>query len=130
MKKLVILGIAALSIASFAKGNGNGYDHGMGSGMGNGKHHRGNAICADGQQRQGRMMMTPEQQKIMNQNSIAMQEVRLEIRKEMSKDSINWNNIEKLNKKVADLQAAQRTQMMKWRVENAANQPVQTPASN
>jgi glucan-binding YG repeat protein len=119
MKKFVILGVLALSIASFAKG------HGKESNMMNKKGNK-EMMCME-KQKGGKIQLTPEQQKIKTQYSIALQEKRLEIKKEMTKNPLNWKNIEKLNKEEATLQAEHKTQMMKWRVENIAKAPAPIP---
>lgn len=130
MKKYIVLGVLALSAASFAKGNGmgnNGHDGKMNSKRNN----KGAMVCpVDGttMRRDGKMALTHEQQKLRTQSSIAIQEKQLAVRKEMAKDNVNWTNIEKLNREMANLRADQQTQMMKFRVENAAK--ATAPASN
>ncbi|MGF6907829.1 hypothetical protein [Fusobacterium sp. PH5-44] len=59
------------------------------------------------------MMNNPEFEKL----SIAMDEKRLEIRKEMVKDAPDWSKIEKLNTDMATEMAKFKTQMMKTRYE-------------
>lgn len=147
MKKLLVIGLLALGAVTFAANGqgarqGNGQPNGMtrmeanngictvtgtteranqgkfmGSGMKSGKSGRKGSGYGMGN---GYAALTPEQQKLRTQNSIAIQEKRLDVRKEMAKDNVNWSNVEKLNREMANLRADQQTQMMKFRAENAA----------
>ena len=56
-----------------------------------------------------RQAPTPE----MQQQRIAMEEKRLDIKKELIKDKPDWNKVEKLNKEIALQQASAKTEKMK-----------------
>ena len=49
----------------------------------------------------------------MQQQRIAMEEKRLDIKKELIKDKPDWNKVEKLNKEIALQQASAKTEKMK-----------------
>lgn len=148
MKKKILLGtILTLIIGTqaFARGRGHGGEH-------RGRFHNSNPAITcgaianstfqnDGEERFGNgfrrshMINNPEFEKL----SIAMDEKRLEIRKEIIKDTPDWSKIEKLNTDMATERAKFKTQMIKRRYEEmkkfqaemdkkAAETPVTTPA--
>ena len=107
-KKVLLSAILALTIGAtaFARGgNYRGYHNG----------NMGRAPMIHGHSGHGRALMAnnPEFEKV----AIAMDEKRLEIRKEMIKDAPDWSKIEKLNVEMATERAKFKTQMMKTRHE-------------
>lgn len=120
MKKLLVVGTLILSAGAFAAGGHSGHS-------GNGKKVAGNnnGCTMMGGKTGGRMManLTPEQQKVMQRDMIAIQEKQLEVRKAMAEDKVDWNKVEKLNKEVANLRATHKTQMMKYMAENPQTVP-------
>ncbi|MBC2855566.1 hypothetical protein H3N56_03525 [Cetobacterium sp. 2A] len=117
MKKMLIVGTLVLSALTFAKGHGDMGGRNMGtmttacnmqgmSGMGKGH---------------SRMILTPEQQKLRSENSIAIQEKKLQVKKLLLNEKVDWTKVENVNKDIAILQAKQRTEMMKIRNTAMAN---------
>ncbi|WP_294703808.1 hypothetical protein [uncultured Fusobacterium sp.] len=60
--------------------------------------------------------------KEIEMNRIAIAEKRVELRKEMLKDSPDWNKVEKLNQEIASKRASNHTMMMRERALNQNNQ--------
>ena len=54
-------------------------------------------------------------------NQIKIDEKRIELKKEMIKDTPDWNKVEKLNKEIATIKAENKTIMMKERMSNKNN---------
>ncbi|MEG0134375.1 MAG: hypothetical protein RR476_02695 [Cetobacterium sp.] len=107
MKKMLIVGTLVLSALTFAKGHGDMACNMQGmSGMGKGH---------------SRMILTPEQQKLRSENSIAIQEKKLQVKKLLLNEKIDWTKVETVNKDIAILQAKQKTEMMKIRNTAMAN---------
>lgn len=74
--------------------------------MGRGKHHS-RHCCENGSRFQN---------KEMEANRIAIMEKKVELRKEMLKDTPDWNKVEKINKDIATKRAENHTMMMKERM--------------
>ena len=106
MKKVLTIGALVLTIGGFAAARGMGY----GGRMGYGGMHGG---CGGGYHYQ-MMANNPDMQK----SWIAIEEKRLDIKKEMIKASPDWKKIEKLNTDIATEQAKMRTAMEKYMREN------------
>ena len=101
MKKFTIIGIMifALGATAFARGHQNNM-------------HSGSTYCGSGVNQTG-FKRSPE----MEKSSILIGEKKLEIRKEMLKDSPDWNKIEKLNTEISTERGKMRTAGMKARFE-------------
>ena len=54
-------------------------------------------------------------------NQIKIDEKRIELKKEMMKDTPDWNKVEKLNKEIGAIRAENKTIMMKERMSNKNN---------
>ncbi|MCF0171864.1 MAG: hypothetical protein HUJ87_15330 [Fusobacterium varium] len=109
MKKYLLLGVLAISSVSFAWG---GYHHNYGN-----YGYRGNHCSSYGYHmnsyRNNNMNLTSTQQKAIDNYQLQIDEKRLEINKIMNSDSVNWNQIEKLNKEIAEIRAKIKTEIMK-----------------
>ncbi|MGL5202687.1 hypothetical protein [Cetobacterium sp.] len=103
MKKLLFVGMLALSAVSFAKGHGNGgmMNGSMSCGMMSGGHN-GNHMG---------MNMSPELRKEMQGDMIKIQEKRLEISKIMNTSNPDMKKVEVLNGEIANIRAAHMTKM-------------------
>ena len=107
MKKLAVVGVMVLALGAtaFAIGhrNWNGSE---------GMHNFGNTSCQSSSNHMN-FKRSPE----MEKSSILIGEKKLEIRKEMLKDSPDWNKIEKLNTEISTERGKMRTAGMKARFE-------------
>ncbi|MGL4534087.1 MAG: hypothetical protein ACRCUA_03390 [Fusobacteriaceae bacterium] len=118
MKKLLMIGVLAISAVGFAAGNGNGGRNGMGR-TGNVSHFNNQT------NRQGNLInLTTEQRETITKERITMDEKKLEIRKLMVTSNPDWKKVEKLNLELATLKAKSKTQMMKLRHEGIAKAQV------
>ncbi|MGL5931869.1 MAG: hypothetical protein ACRCY7_03030 [Cetobacterium sp.] len=111
MKKLLFVGMLALSAVSFAKGHGNmgGMNHGNG-GMMNGLMSCGMMSGGHNGNHMG-MNMSPELRKEMQGDMIKIQEKRLEISKIMNTSNPDMKKVEVLNGEIANIRAAHMTKM-------------------
>ncbi|MGL6120148.1 MAG: hypothetical protein ACRC0V_06530 [Fusobacteriaceae bacterium] len=109
MKKLLMIGVLAISAVGFAAGNGNGNV----SNFNNQTNRQGNLIN-----------LTTEQRETITKERITMDEKKLEIRKLMVTSNPDWKKVEKLNLELATLKAKSKTQMMKLRHEGIAKAQV------
>jgi hypothetical protein len=64
------------------------------------------------------------QNKEIESNRIAIMEKRVELRKEMLKDTPDWNKVEKLNQEIASKRASNQTIMMRERATATPNRAV------
>lgn len=103
MKKLAVVGVMllALGATAFARGHREG-----------GMHNFGNSSCQSSSNHMN-FKRSPE----MEKSSILMEEKRLEIKKELLKDSPDWNKVEKLNTEISTEKGKMRTAEMKARFE-------------
>ena len=108
MKKFTIIGIMifALGATAFARGHRNWSD------TDGGMHHSGNGYCQSSSNHMN-FKRSPE----MEKSSILIEEKRLEIKKELLKDSPDWNKVEKLNTEISTERGKMRTAGMKARFE-------------
>lgn len=108
MKKYLLLGVLAISSISFAwEGYHNNYGtHG---------HRRSCCFSYNSHMNSYRddMRLTSVQQKTVNNYQLQIDEKRLEVNKIINSDNVNWNEIEKLNKEIAEIKAKIRTEFMK-----------------
>ncbi|OFL94142.1 hypothetical protein [Fusobacterium sp. HMSC073F01] len=108
MKKYLLLGILAISSISFAWGRhydnygSYGYIRNCCSSY---NYHR-NSYREN-------TRLTSAQQKTIDNYQLQIDEKRLEINKIINSDNVNWNEIEKLNKEIAEIKAEIRTEFMK-----------------
>lgn len=108
MKKYLLLGILAISSISFAWGGHykNYGSHGyQGSCCSSYNYHRNSY--------KNNMRLTSAQQKTIDNYQLQIDEKRLEINKVMNSDNINWSQVEKLNKEIAEIRAKIKTEIMK-----------------
>nr|WP_307775257.1 hypothetical protein [uncultured Cetobacterium sp.] len=113
MKKFLLVSVMALGLGTvaMAKGhNGNGNYDGHRMGMG-----KGTMTCQSEEMKE--LRNSPE----YKQYRIKMQENKLEMMKEMSKENPNFTNVEKLNKEKAEMKAEMKTMKMKARYEANKN---------
>lgn len=108
MKKYLLLGILAILSISFAWGGH--YDN-----YGSHGHIRSCCLAYNYYRNLYRenMRLTSVQQKTIDNYQLQIDEKRLEINKIINSDNVNWNEIEKLNKKIAEIKAKIRTEFMK-----------------
>ncbi len=115
MKKIIMLAGAitiALGVSAFAQNmNGMGLNqrnqNNINYSMGRGRHHS-RYCCENGY----------IQSKEIESNRISIMEKRVEIRKELIKDTPDWNKVEKLNQEIASKRAENQTIMLKERINN------------
>lgn len=108
MKKLAVVGIMllALGATTFAKGHKNWSD------PAGGIHHSKNGYCQSPSNHKS-FKRNPEIEK----SNILIEEKRLEIKKELLKDSPDWNKVEKLNIEISTERGKMKTTEMKARFE-------------
>lgn len=113
MKKLTIVGmmIFAIGATAFARGYQDWDNNG-------GRHHRAYE-CGQGMRR------SPE----MERTRLVIDEKRLEIRKELVKETPDWKKVDRLNNEIAVEQGRARTTMMKTHHEYQRTR-VNTPQNN
>lgn len=115
MKKLIVIGVLAISAVGFASGKGNG----MGNGKDSNKAGRQGNVCQiTGQKstRKGALAsLTPAQKEAFAKDKIAIEEKKLEVKKLMVSTTPDWKKVEKANLELATLRAKASTQMMKLR---------------
>lgn len=106
MKKYLLLGVLAISSVSFAWG---GHHNNYG--------YRGNHCSSYGYHmnsyKNNNMKLTSAQQKTIDNYQLQIDEKKLEINKIMNSDNVNWNQVEKLNKEIAEIRAKIKTEIMK-----------------
>lgn len=93
MKKILV-GLAVLSAMVFAQGRGNN----DGGGRGGNKNNQGQGYYQTLSEEEQEKLNTirEEHRKEMTEKNLAIQEYRIQIEKELLKDSIDWSKIEKL----------------------------------
>ena len=107
MKKMLILGLVAMSTVGFANmGYMNG--HMNGQHMSNSGSHSG----MNGHMNNGRTL-TQDEIRENRKNSILIQEKKLELRKLMIEKNINWNKVSALDLEISKLRSAHRIERMK-----------------
>ena len=57
--------------------------------------------------------LTSSQQRIIDNYQLQIDEKNFEINKILNSDNINWNQVEKLNKEIAEIRAKIETELMK-----------------
>lgn len=100
MKKMIIIGMLAVSAVGFAAGKNNGTKE---------MNFKRNQNIASN--------LTLEQREAFAKERIAMDEKKLEIRKLMVSQNPDWNKVEKTNLELATMRAKSQTQKMKLRHE-------------
>lgn len=121
MKKLLMVGMLIISAGAFAAPH---HTEQQGMGMGQGMMMDNCQMTGNGKgaQMYNNMMsnLTPEQKKEMQKEMVQIQEKRLEVKKAMLEDKVDWTKVEKLNKEIGEIQAKHKTQMMKYMAEHPA----------
>lgn len=110
MKKFLLLGVLAISSISFAWG---GHHNNYGN-----YGYRGNHCCYSSgyhmnSYRNNNVNLTSAQQKTIDNYQLQIDEKKLEINKIMNSDNVNWNQVGKLNKEIAEIRAKIKTEIMK-----------------
>ena len=111
MKKLLIVGVLAISAVGFAAGKSNGMDMNKMGKTGNISQVNKNK----GTRKGGLVNLTTEQRQTLAKERITMDEKKLEIRKLMVTSNPDWKKVEKANLELATLRAKSKTEMMKLR---------------
>ncbi len=108
MKKLAVVGVMllALGATAFARGHKNWNDS-------DGRMHNFGSTSCQTSSNHMNFKRSPELEK----SSILIEEKRLEIKKELLKDSPDWNKVEKLNTEISTERGKMRTAGMKARFE-------------
>ncbi|MGL5123172.1 MAG: hypothetical protein ACRC6K_03290 [Fusobacteriaceae bacterium] len=117
MKKMLLIGVLALGTLTFANSfgtHGRGYKNSEYGHHNNSGYEHQNGTGMMGNTRFGRRTLTREEQ----QNRIIIQEKRIAIRKLMLNDNVDWKAVEKINLEIAQMQAKNRTVMMKEGYDN------------
>ena len=114
MKKILIVGLLAISAIGFANGYGHGGNHGGRNGQHRGNYggmngHRGGM---NGHMNNGRNL-TDSEIRENRKNSVVIQEKELEIRKLMSENNVDWTRVEALDLELSKLRSTHRIERMK-----------------
>lgn len=124
MKKLIIIGTLILSAGAFANGhwNDNSNNNNQCVGWNNGSRcytqnnrdnwNRGN---------KKHFRLTTEQKKEISKVKIALEEKKLELKKLMLENNVDWTKVQKLNQEMGNISAKLKTDMMKYKYENRQN---------
>ena len=104
MKKLVIIGVLALSTLAFAKGNFNNTGNGTGQNQGKQMNQTQNVALTDAQQKE-LIALRDAHQKVTAPLRLALDEKDLAIKKELLADKPNWTKIEALTKEKATIES-------------------------
>lgn len=115
MKKLILIGCALLSVASFACGWNRDYDYGYNgchSRGYNNNHYRNNNYYGNNANFSNQAIQT------LNSLEIRISEKELELSKAMNSNNINWDNVNKLNKDIYELRSEYKLQYIKLQNSN------------
>ena len=119
MKKILIVGLLAISAIGFANGYGHGGNHGGRNGQHRGNYggmngHRGGNMYGgmNGHMNNGRNL-TDSEIRENRKNSVVIQEKELEIRKLMSENNVDWTRVEALDSELSRLRSTHRIERMK-----------------
>lgn len=129
MKKMALIGMMLLVVGatSFARGHHHNYNNCNYAPCGASYHH--NCVVD-----QNRPKVAPKAPKRRNPEAertrLVIDEKRLEIRKELIKETPDWKKIEKINSEIATEQARERTANMRSRFEARKNVEQQLQKNN
>ena len=115
MKKILIVGLLAISAIGFANGYGHGGRNGGYRGNCGGMNgHRGGNMYGgmNGHMNNGRNL-TDSEIRENRKNSVVIQEKELEIRKLMSENNVDWTRVEALDSELSRLRSTHRIERMK-----------------
>ncbi|WP_297597797.1 hypothetical protein [uncultured Cetobacterium sp.] len=114
MKKFILVSMMAIGLGTTAMARGNGNHQNNGSMM-----HNGNKMMMNCQTSEDKMMMMEQMKNNpkLKAGRIKLQENKLSMLKETSKDKPDFSTIEKLNKEKGNIQAEMKTEKMKMRYE-------------
>ncbi|MGL4308507.1 MAG: hypothetical protein ACRC0W_00220 [Cetobacterium sp.] len=124
MKKMLMVGLLVLSASVFANGNMMNGNNNNNSGNGKGWHHNSNcdAMMQNNNHRRNnnkksgfKFKLNAEQRKEIDKIKIQIDEKKLELKKLMTEDSINWDKVGKVNQDISTVTANLKTKMMKYK---------------